>query len=273
MNCSTASSRSGHYNTHLYHPYSRNGQVITQSGQESSDALKSFNQQLGINCSVNQLNAGVPVVSSNSYSGLLATVSKPHAAYNPFDHSHFGHLNNLSHSLSLSQSNSLNGQSDSNERRSNGLHALASQHLNYSNQLDQLNFNQLNHSDRLTHLAENGDNSNYSSGNQTSVIVCNTKISDESVSALPTMVDHSANPAGAFSDEGTRLENDDEIDFVMAYISSSQDEQRKIYSNQNSASQTELTIVSHQINKENHNQLINNPVCNSFSHLKLSADS
>lgn len=298
MNCSTAAaSRPGHFNTHLYHPYARNGQFIGQSSQEPADlsSLKSFNQQLGINCSVNQLNTGLPAVSSTSYSGLLATVSHhaskaPQSAYNAYlfdNNSHFGHLNHLSShlnghlsNLSHDLSNSVSGHSDD-ERR--GLHSLASnQQLNYSSQLDQVNFNQLNHSDQLlNHLAESDDhhsnhsNANYSgaSSNQTSVIVCNTKVSDPSFST-PSIGGSSTTdlPGGFSTSEGTRsLENDDEIDFVMAYISSSQDEQRKIYSNQNSTNQTELTNASHQLNKENHNQLINNQVSGFFKSYLLNS--
>ena len=273
MNCST--SRSSHYNTHLYHPYSRNAPFIGQNGQESVDAssLKSFNQQLGINCSVTPLNASLPTVSSNSYSGLLATVSKPNGAYHSyqFDNGQFGHLGHLSShlngqlsNLSHNLSNSLSAPTDSSnpERAANDLSSLANQyHSNYSSQLEQ--FNQLNQSSQLNHLAENTPSDHHSNGNypsnQTSVIVCNAKVPTASISTPSTMISDSpvTSLPGAFPGDANRsLENDDEIELVMAYISSSQDEQRKIYSNQNSGNHTEL--AAHQISKEN--QLIHNQV-------------
>lgn len=277
MNCST--SRSSHYNTHLYHPYSRNAPFI--GGQEPADAtsLKSFNQQLGINCSVNQLNAGLPEVGSNSYAGLLATVSKPNGAYHSpyqFDNGQFGHLGHLSShlngqlsNLSHDLSNSLNGQP---ERTANDLSSLAN-HSTYSSQLDQLSqFNQLNSSEHLNHLADqppnehHSDQSSYAS-NQTSVIVCNAKPNIPNIPSIPTpssIISGSSVTSlpGAFPGDASRgLENDDEIDLVMAYISSSQDEQRKMYSNQNLGNHPEL--AAHQINKENHNQSINNQVSSS----------
>lgn len=245
MNCSTTSRSTSHYNTHLYHPYSRNLNSQPFNSHHSSDT-KSFNQ-LGINCSTNQLNTTFPIATSSAnYSGLLATVAKPADLYTPnhtLNHANQTKSSNYNHH----QANHLSGDQIASDHMN--FKASVQSNVHHSNQYS----NQLNHLNHLdpvdrsnfntTALCTNSSSANSLSGQQSNHLESNSASTNDQV-------------ASDFANE-IRLDSD-EIDFVMAYISSNQDEpSQKMYSNQNSSTLTELTNASH-LNKENYSQLINN---------------
>lgn len=217
MNCST-SSRSNYYNTHLYHPYSRNSQP-QHFAHESTVISNSFNQQLGINCSTNQLNepnSSYSVTSSN-YSGLLTTISSNSLTKQDIYNTQIKSMANSSTpdyaSLNNSTITNLNDHQNSNQ-------TSLSNHLNRESNLNnQSDYNQLN---QLTCLSNIGIQNNLNN------LAANNLINNSS-----------ANFTG----------ENDEIDFIISYISSSDEQTQKVYSNQN-----DLTMI----NKENHSQFINN---------------